>query len=158
MKNSIYILIFFLSIASVTAQKKRKFNKEKFRAYKVSYLTEKLDLTEKEAEKFWPIYNAYDKKIHELRYKERYILGREVKEAGGIDSLSEKQSKEITLKIINSKKEAQKLTATFYSKLPKILSYKKILRLEFAEKSFHSKLIRKLRKKRKSIKPTKSNK
>ena len=152
MKKITYILILFLSITSVIAQKKKKFNKKKFRAYKVSYLTEQLDLTEKEAEKFWPIYNAYDKKIHKLRYKERYILGREVKEAGGVDSLSEKKSEEIAKKIMSSKKEAYKLTSTFFSKLPRILSYKKILKLEIAEKSFHSKLIRKLRKKRKSIK------
>ena len=156
MKNITYILIFFLSIASVTAQeKKRKYSKEKFRAYKVSYLTEKLDLTEKEAQSFWPVYNAYDKKIHELRFQERYIIGRTIKESGGLESLSEKQSEDILKKIIKSKKEAQKLTITFYNRLPKILSYKKILRLEVAEKEFHSKLIRKLRKKRKSIKPKK---
>ena len=153
MKNSIYLLVFFISSFTITAQVKTKnHNKEKFRAYKVAFLTEKLDLTAQEAQEFWPIYNAFDKKKNELRYKERYLISKEIKAAGGLDALSEKQAKDFSLRIINSRKDAEKLTTNFYNKLPKIIPYKKIIKLEIAEKSFHSKLIRKLRSKQRSKK------
>ena len=37
--------------------------KERIRAYKTAYITQELDLSSSEAEKFWPVYNEYDKKI-----------------------------------------------------------------------------------------------
>ena len=44
----------------------RKAHKEKIKAMKVSYITEKLNLTSEEAEKFWPIYNEYDAKMRDI--------------------------------------------------------------------------------------------
>ena len=37
-------------------------NRDKIKTLKIAFITEKLDLSEQEAQKFWPIYNKYDKK------------------------------------------------------------------------------------------------
>ena len=40
-------------------------------ALKIAYLTKKLDLTQEEAQKFWPIYNEYTKEIRKARIDAR---------------------------------------------------------------------------------------
>ena len=55
MRNIKYILItcfLFLSITGVAQKEIRGANRDRVKAYKIAYLTEKLDLTSKEAEKF----------------------------------------------------------------------------------------------------------
>jgi len=144
MKKIITLFIFFLFISSsLFAQKTYRKSKEKIRAYKIAHITEELELTEKEAQKFWPVYNKYDKRIVELRHGEEYKLKKKIKEAGGINALSEKQAKDFALKMIALEKEEQKITVEYYNKLLKILSYKKIIKLEFAEHNFRRKLLRK---------------
>ena len=79
----------------ITQAQNKKFNSEKIRTFKLAFLTEKLNLTEVEAEKFWPIYNSYSKKMTELYKTERYNIKKRILKSGGVDSLSEKESKEI---------------------------------------------------------------
>ena len=62
-----HILILFLLIAT-TASAQRG---DKIKAYKTAFLTESLELTSDEAEKFWPIYNAHEEKLRTLRKQER---------------------------------------------------------------------------------------
>ncbi|TDQ27717.1 sensor of ECF-type sigma factor [Tenacibaculum caenipelagi] len=140
------LLTFFLCLSTFFAQAQtRKGGSEKIRAFKIAFLTEKLNLTEQEAEKFWPLYNVYDKKMMRLHKKERHGIKKNIMDSGGLDSLSEKESKEIYNKIRSVTKQQYETKDDFYSKLTKILSYKKILRLEIAEHEFNRKLIGKLK-------------
>ncbi|RKF03155.1 hypothetical protein C8N26_2145 [Tenacibaculum lutimaris] len=145
MKKNILLLLFLLIGNLVTQAQTRKGDSEKIRAFKVAFLTEKLDLTEKEAEKFWPLYNVYDKKMMQLHRDERRSIKKRIMADGGLDNLSESESKQIIEKINAVSKEQYETKNEFYSKLTKILPYKKILRLEVAEYEFHRKLIRKLK-------------
>ena len=67
------LLIFILSISIVgfsqEHNKERKFkqSREKIEAAKIGYLTNKLDLTSEQAQKFWPVYNEYSDKRFELK-------------------------------------------------------------------------------------------
>jgi len=42
-------------------------HRERIRAYKTAHITQQMDLTVQEAEKFWPVYNAYDKEMFSLK-------------------------------------------------------------------------------------------
>ena len=42
-------------------------NKEKLKAHKIAYITERLQLTPAEAEKFWPVYNELEAKCRLLK-------------------------------------------------------------------------------------------
>ena len=65
-----FICISFFCILSFKAQGK-KGSREKIKALKVAYLTEQLNLTSSEAEKFWPIYNRFEKERYKLYYVKR---------------------------------------------------------------------------------------
>jgi len=144
MKKHLYTTLVFLCISSALFAQKRR-GQEKIKALKVAYLTEKLDLSVKEATVFWPLYNAYDKEAMHLRMAERMRLGKQLKVAGGIDALSEATAKTIAIESMQLKKLLLQITSGFYEKLPGILSYKKILKLQISELEFHRKLLKKLK-------------
>ena len=71
-----------IGIAAAAISVARQFRKNKnttmaasnipsIKALKVAHITEKLDLTEKEAQQFWPIYNAYDEKMGTLKQTQK---------------------------------------------------------------------------------------
>ena len=42
-------------------------NRDKIKTLKIAFITEKLDLSEKEAQQFWPVYNAFEEEHFKLR-------------------------------------------------------------------------------------------
>jgi len=146
MQKSIYTLfIFLISVNSLFAQHDKR---EKLKAYKAAYLTQQLDLSSKEAEKFWPVYNDYENKLFQLKVLKVKETREKVKVKGGIDALNESEANQILLKlnendqaIIDTKKE-------LYANLKKIISSKKILKLHRAEHEFNRKLLSDYRKKK----------
>lgn len=144
MKKIILLLTLSLVTISCKGQLKKE-TKEKIRTYKIAFLTEQLNLTETEAEKFWPIYNKYDKKMMKLRKEERFNIRKKIKSTGGITNLSEKEAEEIIIKMKQISEERHLTKAKFYDKIKSVLSYKKILQLEISEHEFDRKLFRKFR-------------
>lgn len=67
-KYLLVLLAFFGSLSFANAQNGRS---EKIQALKVAFITQKLNLTSPEAEKFWPVYNQYDNEIRTLRANNR---------------------------------------------------------------------------------------
>ena len=72
-----------------------KIEEEKIKALKIAFITEELNLTSNEAEKFWPVYNKYDEILHRLERVERYKIKTKIKKLGGVSSLSEKEAKSL---------------------------------------------------------------
>jgi len=71
--NSIKFLFLFVAIFISTnnySQNRKKINKNRVKAHKIAFITDQLNLTAKEAEVFWPIYNAHEKLLSEYREKE----------------------------------------------------------------------------------------
>lgn len=145
--KKILLFAFLITGISLQAQMKiKKQSREKIRALKIAHITDKLDLSETEAEKFWPIYNKYDTKLMKLRVEERYKLKKSIKDAGGIEALSEKDADAITKKMISLEKELYETQKAFFASLRKVISSKKIIKLQMAEREFNRNMIRKLRK------------
>jgi len=67
-KYLLIIIAIFGSFSFASAQNGRQ---EKIQALKVAFITQKLQLTPAEAEKFWPIYNQYDNEIRQVRVNNR---------------------------------------------------------------------------------------
>jgi len=141
--KKILLFIFALGVFASSANAQRKKGREKIKAYKVSFITEKLNLSPEQAEKFWPVYNKYDDDMMQLRREERYNIKKQVFKDGGIEQLSEKESKNILKKIRNIAKQRYEIKANFHDRVSKILPFKKILTLEIAEHEFHRKLFKK---------------
>src|ERR1043165_10254663 len=73
MKRLLYILLFLLS-RQLTAFAQPEHRIERIHAIKVGFFTERLGLSSKEAENFWPVYNAYEDELRTVRntYRDKY--------------------------------------------------------------------------------------
>ena len=60
------LLIAFLVVASTTLSAQ---NNERIKAFKMGYITEQLNLSTAEAEKFWPIFNEFEDKTQAIKRK-----------------------------------------------------------------------------------------
>jgi Skp family chaperone for outer membrane proteins len=66
-KYLLFLIAIFGSFSFVMAQNANAQRSEKIKALKIAFITQKLQLTSAEAEKFWPVYNQYENEIHQLR-------------------------------------------------------------------------------------------
>ena len=72
MKQFLLIIAFFLgSFSLVKAQNDRENRFEKVQALKIAFITQKLELTTDEAQKFWPVYNEYRSELQTARKENR---------------------------------------------------------------------------------------
>ena len=144
-KLTLFILILLSGLNNLIAQQNRC-KHDNFRAYKIAYITQQLDLTPTEAEKFWPLYNEFGKQFYKLKVMDKRDMKRKIKENGGIDTLSEGEANEYVTILLNSEEEIVKLKKKFYDQLKNVLSPNKILKLYNAENEFSRKLLSEFRK------------
>ncbi len=141
MKNKItYIFLFLLTIQFGFGQDNNT-RKERIKALKIAFISQKLSLSSDEAEKFWPIYNKYDEKIMVL--KEAQMKLRLQKRNGSDDEAVKKieEAEEKETEIITLKKKMR-------AELIPVISAEKVLKLEQLEQEFHRKLLEKLQDRR----------
>lgn len=150
MKNHIllFTLIFLSSILSAQDHNKQR-RHEKIRAYKVAHITDKLNFSSEEAEKFWPIYNDYNNQTMKLHKEERFKIKKQIDKLDGINKLTDDQAKKILEHIKSIEKRRNELKFSFFNKISTFLSYRKILKLKITEHEFNRKLLRKLRQSKK---------
>ena len=148
MKTKFILPIILLFISSVSFSQDFKEKREKVKALKVAYITEQLELTTEEAQKFWPIYNAYDESQAELRYeKMRAILNRF--KPGNVENLSEKEASTLLIQMEKIEEDLFNLRRKFIKDLQGVVSAKKIIKLKKAEEDFNRELLKQMREKRK---------
>lgn len=143
MKKIILISIILLSSLSVFAQKQNRF--ERIKALKTAYITDKVGLTSKEAEKFWPIYNKYESELHLLKVVERREITQKLKNEGGLDAMSEAEAKNLKNNILEFRNEVFILEQDKFKSLDKVLSAKKMIKLYGAEESFKKELLQRFK-------------
>jgi len=120
--------------------------KERIKAYRTAYITQELDLSPNEAEKFWPIYNEYDKKIFNLRVLKMRKEKSRIRELGGPEMLSDEEASKTLNMMLDSEKEITKTREEMYKTLSKILTPSKLLKLYHAEMSFNKRLLSEFKK------------
>jgi Spy/CpxP family protein refolding chaperone len=145
-KNILPLILFLLSFSFYGQKIDEK--REKIKAFKVSFLTTELELTSTEAEKFWPIYNAYDDKQFELRHLKMKTYLRKLDD-DNINSITEKEAVTLLSQMESTDKELYLLKEKYMSNLKKILSAKKILKLRKSEDDINRKLLQQYRDKAK---------
>ncbi|HFS67072.1 MAG TPA: sensor of ECF-type sigma factor [Flavobacteriia bacterium] len=137
MKRTILIsFLIFLSLNCFGQQNK----KERIKALKTAFITEKLNLTPGEAEKFWPIYNTYSEKTRALKRK---LFGN--RRENNLDNLSDSQANAKLQEIMLVENELHQNKMKLISDLKQVISSKKILQLIKAEKSFNRRLLQQLK-------------
>ncbi|MCH7656804.1 MAG: hypothetical protein IIB05_00570 [Bacteroidetes bacterium] len=137
------LILFFLGPRTVFSQDYKKI--QELQAQKVGFFTNKLQLTTKEAQEFWPVYNDYqarkNKIIQDRRSTTRYYMQ-------NFNNLSEKEIEEITGKYIRLMKEESDLLQTYHEKFKEVLPIRKVMRIYVAEEQYKAFLLRQLRNRR----------
>lgn len=117
---------------------------KEIQAQKVSFITQRLELTPEEAQLFWPVYNELENKKEQLRQEGRVLFH---KIRNGLDSLPEKELVQISDDMIEYRIKDAQLNREYHEKFKKVLPIKKVLELYHAEKKFQGMLLRKIKEK-----------
>jgi hypothetical protein len=144
LKKIIPVLLLMFSFSLSFGQ--RKADWDKIKTLKIAFMTERLDLTSKEAQTFWPIYNEYQSKREELHVKGHKEIRIKFDES---EKLSESDSAKLLDKYLQFEKEEEELEQTYLRKITKVISAKKTLLLIRSEDDFKRKLIKQYREKNK---------
>ena len=144
MKKTIVIALVLLSSLSLWSQREGQL--ERVKAFKTGYLTQELDLSSAEAEKFWPIYNEYEKKLFQLRIENRKAQRDRMNAMGGPDALSDQEAETFLKGLFDNEEDILNMKKELYRELSKVLSSKKLLRLYKAEADFNRRLLSEYRK------------
>ena len=139
MKRTIlYIVIFLISVSSFAQP-----NQGKIRVLKIAFITEKLNLTEAEAEKFWPIYNTYDKNTSKIKHEEINKIRQEISQNMG--TLSDDKANELLDRFIEAEKNLYNEKIQLATKLRKVISAQKIILLKVVEEEFNKRILERMK-------------
>ena len=116
--------------------------RERVRAEKVAFLTEEIDLTESEAQVFWPIYNEIQKAQRDgfEAVKNAYdAMAKGVEEKKG-----SKEMEKLVKAYIDAKEKNEGIETKYLNKLLKVLPAEKVARYYVAEEKFRHQQIGRL--------------
>lgn len=115
-----------------TASRRNPEARARVEAARAAYITERLQLTSQEAEKFWPVYREFDGK--RKTYMQEY---RKAKKEG----MSDEKLIDLQLKL---KQQELDLEKDYTKKFSKIIPPEKLVKLRSAEKDFNRMVMRQL--------------
>lgn len=142
MKNLLLIAFILIGSLQGVAQEKQS-HREKIKSLKTAHITEGLSLTSEEAEKFWPLYNEYEKEKRKLYKKENA-------EIENLECISEKRADAMLTEYVEIERADYLLQKQFYKDLKEIFPAKKIIQLKKVEDEFNKKLWKEYRKRHSS--------
>lgn len=124
--------------------------REKIMAMKIAFISQKIELTTIEAEKFWPIYNEFNAKKDEFA-KSKKLLGKEAKKIG-IDLLTDQQAEELINAEFKYEQQVLDLKKEYLVKYKAVIGLIRTVKLFNAEKEFNNFLLKQLKESNRSSK------
>jgi hypothetical protein len=119
---------------------------EKIESMKVAFLSTKLELTAKEAQQFWPLYNEFQQKMEKLRKSKKSDF-EDIK-----SKIENGTDKELTVymdEVFATRQKELDLQKEYYEKYAKVVPLKKVALLYQAENQFKRELLKKIKEKSK---------
>lgn len=142
-----FITLFFVLLFSLHSHAQRgggRQNPERVHAAKIGYITERVKLTDRQAEQFWPVYNRYEKELREAR-RQAFQRARSQRDAAV-------ESEADALRAIDSRLEAQEeaieVQRKYKTEFLRIISAEQLLALYDAEREFNRMVVQRLRQQR----------
>lgn len=133
------LILLLLISASSWAQNGRD---DRIRAYKTAFITDKLELTSEEAEKFWPVYNKYQDQIEAIRKEERSVISSKVRD---LDNLTDDEANLLIDKGMEYSARRVELQSQMVDELRTVISPKKVIKLRRVEESFKREMLKRFR-------------
>ena len=138
------IVMLLLSAASYGQDNNRKGWQERIKAEKIAFLTDAMDLSPAEAERFWPIYNKAEAETRE-QWKATMDAYRALEE-GIKTGKDEKEISALLDRYTKALNAGNHIEGKYLEEYRKILSNKKIAKLFIGEENFRRMQIHKLNK------------
>ena len=123
-KKFLFSVLMILQIISFSAKAQHK--GEKVESIKVAYLSEKLNLDPRTAERFWPLYNQYNDEMRKV------LDGRKANDNRTAEEILDQEQKAIDIK--------RKYSSMFL----KVISNEQLTQLFQSEKEFNKILLRRM--------------
>lgn len=140
---ALLLVISFLDVNAQENSRERDMEqkKERFEAQKVAFITDRLDLSSAEAEKFWPIYNAYkdEQKAAQKAWRIDHDYSHE-----DIIKMSDSDAEKFTKDQLGHEQILLDLRKALITNMKGVISPQKIVMLLEAEKEFRVDLMRKV--------------
>ncbi|HEX2617293.1 MAG TPA: hypothetical protein VHL57_07100 [Flavobacteriales bacterium] len=118
---------------------------QEIKAQKTAFLTQRMDLTPEEAQKFWPVYNQYDKEIEAARKEMRE--GRRAMKKD--TSLTEAEANAAIDRDLSGRQRELDIRKKYAAEFKKVIGAVKTLKLGKAEHDFNRELLRRISRDRK---------
>jgi hypothetical protein len=133
-----FLLLLFVSVAAGSSAQTPK---DKIEAYRIAFITKRLNLTPDEAKVFWPVYNKYTDELEALRKNKV--------DFDNIDftNLSAEEADKKGKEIFAFKQSELDLQKKYYAEFKKVLPAQKVLLLMKAENDFKRQLVKMLQEK-----------
>ena len=125
-------ILFIISFSLTTVAQP---NRDKIKTLKIAYITEQLNLSEKEAQQFWPIYNNFEEENSNLRKQ-----GYNARKKADLNAISEEDALILLKEMRMNENKRQSLENDFIDRLTKVISAKKIIMLHKIEDDFKRKM------------------
>lgn len=138
------LAVLVLAVPTTEAQDKKKDWNDRWKAEKIAYITDAMELTSAEAEKFWPIYNKCEsEKRNSFKIViDAYKALEEALQAGKSDD----EINHLLNKYIEAQNFGKDIDSKYVLEYRKILPGKKVAKLYIAEESFRRRQIHRLNK------------
>jgi hypothetical protein len=147
MKKTVVLLtiaIMFLAFRGFS-QNKEGPDFEKFKSQKIAFLTERINLSPREAQEFWPVYNEAEQQRMDLQQYRRQL---EQKTRDENITLTDQEIIKITREIASTFRKEADNAVEYNEKFLKILPPQKVLQLYRAENQFRAHMFEQYRKQR----------
>ena len=143
MKHSITMLFLLVGLSSIAQKDGNKQDREEqIKAQKIAFISNALNLTPKEAEVFWPVYNEYEAKI-EVTRKQRRKLHKVLK---NMNELSDDEAYAKTGELFAIDQEESSIRIEYLGRFAEVLNKKKAAKVFYAEERFKRELLKKIKK------------
>ena len=127
-----------LSIHTIWAQP----NWDRIKAIKKAFIIEKLDLNTQESDKFWPLYEQYEKERYNLKNKRN-------NNSKNSSEMSNQEALNYINQILDARAQEVSIQKAYFEKFEKILPPQKVMKLLRIDEQFRQYLFRQARNKNK---------
>jgi Spy/CpxP family protein refolding chaperone len=135
----------FIAISIAQPGPKHEQKKEKVEAMKIGFITQQMDLTPEEAQKFWPVYNQMNNEIETLR-KERKLSRENAKET--FETMSDAEIEKLINDEMTSRQKELDIHKKYVAQFKSVLPIKKVAQFYRAEEGFKRRLLEKIQEKK----------
>lgn len=111
---------------------------DRVQAQRVAFITQKIDMTSKEAEKFWPLFNEYEREERKIRKQYQRNTRR-------IIDMSDGEARAFLESRFDMEQELLDLKRQYFLKLADIISPRKLAGFNRADREFKKLLLNRIR-------------